>query len=201
MKITIEGASEEFEQRLLTFFADPENRDGLTVSADTEWTVDRAAHYLRSLTAGARQFAEIVVEHDGYAGADVLRAALGKLQGPTVALTGGLKRGVREGRWPAGTRAPITVVYDPENPSWQKAIAYEMAAEDVPVFRAALAHVDATRQAARAAGLHPGGPGKTTLSPAPDSVFEKTGFTPIDLDGGPLPATDDTDHTDEEERP
>ncbi|MFF7534682.1 hypothetical protein ACFZB2_37140 [Streptomyces bobili] len=137
MKITIEGASPEFERKLFDLIAG--HRHELTVSADTEWTVERAERYLRSLPASARRFAEmVVVGGDGYADADVLRSVLGKLNGPTVALSRALPRGVREGWWPEGTSAPITVVYDPENPSWQKAIAYEMTRANVPVFREAL---------------------------------------------------------------
>jgi hypothetical protein len=137
MRITIEGASEEFERKLLALLA--EHRDELTVTADTGWTVERAGRYLRSLPAGARRFAElVVVDGDGYAEADRLRDVVGKLNGPTVALSRAIPRGVREGWWPEGLRAPITVVYDPDNPSWQKAIAYEMAKDDVPVFRTAL---------------------------------------------------------------
>ncbi|WP_166028153.1 hypothetical protein [Streptomyces chilikensis] len=136
MRITIEGASEEFERKLLALLA--EHRHELTVSTGTEWTAERAERYLRSLPAGARRFAEVVVvDGDGHADADRLRSIVGKLNGPTVALSRALPRGVREGWWPEGTTAPITVVYDPDNPSWQKAVAYEMAKENVPVFRAA----------------------------------------------------------------
>lgn len=144
MKITIEGASEEFERKLLDLLA--EHRHELTVTADTEWTVERAERYLRSLPAGARRFAEVVVvDSDGYADADQLRDVVGKLNGPTVALSRAIPRGVREGWWPEGTRAPVTVVYDPDNPSWQKAIAYEMSRENVPVFRAALTNLSGAR--------------------------------------------------------
>ncbi|MFE0790372.1 hypothetical protein ACFW4T_24260 [Streptomyces mutabilis] len=136
MRITIEGASEEFERKLLDLFA--EHRHELAVTADTEWTVERAERYLRSLPAGARSFAEmVVVDGDGYADAGTLRSVLGKLNGPTVALSRAIPRGVKAGWWPEGTRAPVTVVYDPDNPSWQKAIGYEMSGENVPVFRAA----------------------------------------------------------------
>ncbi|MFG2719754.1 hypothetical protein ACGFW5_15860 [Streptomyces sp. NPDC048416] len=115
MRITMEGASEEFERKLLALFA--EHRHELTVTADTEWTVDRADRYLRSLPAGARRFAEaVVVDGDGHADADALRSIVGRLQGPTVALSRAVPRGVREGWWPEGTQAPITVVYDPDNP-------------------------------------------------------------------------------------
>ncbi|MGA4979296.1 hypothetical protein [Streptomyces cinereoruber] len=146
MKITIEGASEEFERKLLDLLA--EHRHELAVTADTEWTVERAERYLRSLPAGARRFSEIVVVGgNGYADADTLRDLLGKLNGPTVALSRAIPRGVREGWWPEGTRAPITVVYDPENPSWQKAIAYEMTRANVPIFREA--HRNVTLSSAR----------------------------------------------------
>ncbi|RLU80187.1 hypothetical protein CTZ27_35695 [Streptomyces griseocarneus] len=140
MRITIEGASEEFERKLLALLA--EHRHELAVTADTEWTVERAERYLRSLPAGARKFAEmVVVDGDGYLDAETLRQALGKLNGPAVALSRAVPRGVREGWWPDGTSAPITAVWDPDNPSWQKAIAYELASENVPIFREALTNL------------------------------------------------------------
>ncbi|MER5618301.1 hypothetical protein [Streptomyces sp. NPDC002215] len=43
--------------------------------------------------------------------------------------------------WPSGTEAPITPRYDPEHPSWQKAIAYAMTSENVTVFRASFARL------------------------------------------------------------
>ncbi|MGK5695084.1 hypothetical protein ACSNOJ_19630 [Streptomyces sp. URMC 128] len=148
MRITIEGASEEFERKLLDILA--EHRHELTVTADTDWTVERAERYLRSLPAGARRFAEmVVVEGDGYIDADQLRQVLGKLNGPTVALSRAIPRGVREGWWPEGTRAPITAVYDPDNPSWHKNIAYQMDRDAVlPVFREAIVRMDTTQGAA-----------------------------------------------------
>ncbi|MFF4796612.1 hypothetical protein ACFY2M_45055 [Streptomyces sp. NPDC001276] len=98
----------------------------LTVATvDTGWTVDRAERYLRSLPAGARRFAEmVVVDGDGYIDAEQLRQVLGKLNGPTVALSRAVPRGVREGWWPEGISAPISPVWDPDNPSWHKNIAY-----------------------------------------------------------------------------
>lgn len=172
MKITIEGASAEFERKLLDLLA--EHRHELTVTADTEWTVERAERYLRSLPAGARLFAEMVaVDGDGYADADTLRRVLGKLNGPTVALSRAIPRGVREGWWPEGTAAPITVVYDPDNPSWQKAIAYQMSREDVPIFREALVRMATTRGRAEhevgpvSAGVWAAGDAPSAFAPAP----------------------------------
>ncbi|UQI49825.1 hypothetical protein M1P56_35640 (plasmid) [Streptomyces sp. HU2014] len=140
MKITIEGASEQFAEKLVVLAA--QHRAELTV-VDTAWTVERAERYLSSLPAGAKKFAEIVViDGDGYIDAETLREHLGKLNGPRVALVRAIPRGVREGWWPEGISEPISAVWDPENPSWQKAIAYEMAPrENVPVFREAIARL------------------------------------------------------------
>ncbi|MFB7090845.1 hypothetical protein [Streptomyces sp. NPDC056296] len=139
MKITIEGADKDFAEKLVALAA--AHHAELTVAAvDTNWTVERATRYLRSLPAGARRFAEmVIVDGDGYVDADRLRAAVGKLNGPTVALSRAIPRGVREGWWPEGVSAPITPVYDPDNPSWHKNIAYEMTRQNVPVFRSAIA--------------------------------------------------------------
>ncbi|MEV4438054.1 hypothetical protein AB0K09_03395 [Streptomyces sp. NPDC049577] len=183
----------EFAEKLVVLAA--QHRAELTI-IDTAWTVERAERYLRSLPAGARRFAEIVVtDNGGYADADTLRQALGKLNGPTIALSRAIPRGVREGWWPEGTSAPISAVWDPENPSWQKAIAYEMTSENVPVFREALARLAFTRQAARAAGLHPGGAGKTSASWTPDpSMLEGSpNINFVDVDGGSRPADGDQD--------
>lgn len=142
VKITIEGASEAFAEKVLTLAA--QQGAELTVTAvDTGWTVDRAERYLRSLPAGARRFAEmVVVDGDGYLDAEQLRQVLGKLNGPTVALSRAVPRGVREGWWPEGVTAPISPVWDPDNPSWHKNIAYQMATENVPVFRTAFERLD-----------------------------------------------------------
>ncbi|MFD9097802.1 hypothetical protein [Streptomyces collinus] len=155
MKITIEGASEEFAEKVLALAA----RQGaeLTVATvDTGWTVDRAERYLRSLPAGARRFAEmVVVDGDGYIDAERLRHVLGKLNGPTVALSRAVPRGVREGWWPEGINAPISPVWDPDNPSWHKNIAYQMAKENVPIFRAAITQLSFAQGLSDPRGLSP----------------------------------------------
>jgi hypothetical protein len=136
MKITIEGASPEFERKLLLLLA--EHQHELTVTAGTEWDAERAVLYLTSLPANALRFARLVVEADGRKKAEELRAEFdGELRGPTIALSRAVPRGVRMGWWPEGTEAPITPQYDPDHPSWQKAIAYTMTSENVAVFRTA----------------------------------------------------------------
>ncbi|GAA3312269.1 hypothetical protein [Streptomyces cinereospinus] len=192
MKITIEGASEEFAEKVLSLAA--QQGANLSISTiETGWTAERAERYLRSLPAGARTFARlVVVDGDGHADADTLRAAVGKLNGPTVALSRAMPRGVREGWWPEGTPAPIEKVDDPDHPSWQKAEAYVMSKDLVPLFRSAFARLAYTQETARAAGLHPGGAGKTSMSWTPDPSMLK-GYNLVDLDGGSLPADDDQD--------
>ncbi|MFD4412474.1 hypothetical protein [Streptomyces sp. NPDC058475] len=151
MKITIEGASEEFAEKVLILAAQ-EGAELNVATVDTSWTVDRAERYLRSLPAGARRFAEmVVVDGDGYLEADQLRQVLGRLNGPTVALSRAMPRGVREGWWTEGTTAPISPVWDPDNPSWHKNIAYQMTKENVPVFRAAIARMAVAKGAAESA--------------------------------------------------
>lgn len=141
MRITIEGASPEFEHKLLGLLAD--HRHELTVTAGTEWSVERAEHFLRSLPLNARTFVRLVVEADGSADAEELRAHFGGgLRGPTIALSRALSRGVRGGHWPEGTSAPVSPLYDPDNPSWQRAIRYTMPAEHLEAFREAVSRFD-----------------------------------------------------------
>ncbi|MER6198081.1 hypothetical protein ABT234_12045 [Streptomyces sp. NPDC001586] len=141
MKITIEGADQAFAEKLVALAA-AHNAELTVTTVDTNWTVDRAERYLRNLTAGARRFAEmVIVEGNGYIDADQLRSTIGKLNGPTVALSRAIPRGVREGWWPEGISAPISPVWDPDNPSWHKNIAYQMDQENVLVFRDALARL------------------------------------------------------------
>ncbi|MGP4114860.1 hypothetical protein ACTWP5_28640 [Streptomyces sp. 4N509B] len=140
MRITIEGASEEFERKLLDLLA--EHRDELAVSVETVWDVDRAMLFLNTLNVSARLFVRLVVESDGHLEAAVLREVFPRgLRGPAVALANALKRGVKHGWWPEGTEAPVTVVYGggPQD-GWRQASAYEMSGEVLAVFRAALAH-------------------------------------------------------------
>ncbi|MFE7752118.1 hypothetical protein [Streptomyces sp. NPDC057428] len=138
MKITIEGASPEFERKLLALYAD--HRHELALTVGTEWDVERAEQFLASLPANALRFARLVVDADGDKPAEELREEFhGELRGPTIALSRAVPRGVRRKWWPSGTEAPIAPRYDPEHPSWQKAIAYTMTSENVTVFRAAFA--------------------------------------------------------------
>ncbi|MEV6147059.1 hypothetical protein [Streptomyces sp. NPDC051992] len=194
MKITIEGASEEFAEKVLTLAA--QEGANLTLrTVQTGWTVERAERFLRSLPAGARQFAQLVIDGDGRAEAEALRAAVGKLNGPTVALSRAVPRGVREGWWPEGTPAPIEKVDDPDHPSWQKAEAYVMSRDLVPVFRTALAQLAMAKGLAQSMGIFPGGTGKTSTT---GRIVTPSGYNLVDLDGGSLPAADDQDEDEDD---
>ncbi|MFF2305970.1 hypothetical protein ACFVVP_26110 [Streptomyces sp. NPDC058128] len=147
MKITIEGATEAFAEKLVALAAKIGAELEIT-TVDTNWSVDRAERYLRSLTADARTFAARVVEGAGQPGfidADTLREAFPRgLRGPSNALGRAVDRGAREGWWPEGMSAPVSVVYDPERPGWKRAIAYSMTFENVPHFQEALRRVSGT---------------------------------------------------------
>ncbi|MFE3601355.1 hypothetical protein [Streptomyces sp. NPDC059142] len=139
MKITIEGADEEFAEKLVALAA-RHHAELSVVTVDTRWTTDRAERYLRSLTSGARTFARMVVldgDENGCLDADRLREALGKLNGPSNALTRAVPRGMREGWLPEGIEPPVIAVADRDNPSWHKTIAYQVSTENRPVFREA----------------------------------------------------------------
>ncbi|MFF6903318.1 hypothetical protein [Streptomyces hydrogenans] len=136
VRITIEGASPEFERKLLELLA--EHREELAVSVDTAWNVERAVQYLASLPSNALTFARLVVDADGDKSAEELRTAFdGQLRGPTIALSRAIGRGERRNWWPKGLDAPIYPHYDPNHISWEKAIAYRMTADNVAIFREA----------------------------------------------------------------
>ncbi|WP_330335737.1 hypothetical protein OHS33_39525 (plasmid) [Streptomyces sp. NBC_00536] len=139
MKITIEGADKAFAEKLVLLAAQ-HNAELTVTTVDTTWSVERALQYLGDLPANALRFARLVVDADGSESAETLRAEFAdQLRGPTIALSRAVTRGVRKGWWPEGTAAPVAVKYDPDHPSWQKAIAYTMTSENVPVFREAFA--------------------------------------------------------------
>ncbi|WP_327166850.1 hypothetical protein [Streptomyces zaomyceticus] len=141
MEIIIKGATEEFAEKLVALAAQHSAELSIT-TVRPGWTVDRAERYLRSLPAGGRRMAEmVIVDGDGYIDADQLRRVLVKLNGPSNALKRAVDRGVRKGWWPEGTLAPITPVSNPNNPSWHQNIAYRMDKEIVPTFREALTRI------------------------------------------------------------
>ncbi|MFF3159584.1 hypothetical protein [Streptomyces sp. NPDC057910] len=135
MKITIEGASPAFEEKLLRLVA--EHRHELAVTQDPGWNEDRAELFLRSTTEGARALLLRVVDGGGWADAEELRAELDSFRGATIALSRALQRGARQGHWPENTPAPAEVVYDEKNPSWQRAQGYHMSTETLAAFQVA----------------------------------------------------------------
>ncbi|GAA1918769.1 hypothetical protein GCM10009837_50020 [Streptomyces durmitorensis] len=192
MRITIEGASEAFEHKLLALLA--EHRDELAVTVDTAWNVQRATTFLSTLNPGARLFVRLVIDAGGQIDAAVLREKLDRgLRGPTVALSNALKRGVRHGWWPEGTEAPVAVVYGgPHSPAWRQADSYELTEGNLPVFREALARLDDARR--KRDHLGPLTPG-TAAAPEDDLAVTgnwEAGDVPSGLDSPP-PGWGDTE--------
>ncbi|MEV6357921.1 hypothetical protein [Streptomyces hydrogenans] len=190
MEIIIKGATEKFAEKVILLAAQ-ENAKVSISTVQPGWTVDRAERYLRDLTAGARRMAEmVIVEGDGYLDADHIRRVVGALNGPANSLKRAVDRGIREGWLPEETQAAVTPVSNPDNPSWHQNIAYRMDAELVPTFREALTRIVATKKAAEAMGITPGGTGKTSSTA---SLTTPSGYTLVDLGGGPLAADEDQD--------
>lgn len=186
MRITIEGAGEDFARELLALAAQ-QGAELTITTVDTSWTVERAERYLHSLTGGARRFAEmVIVDGDGYIDADQLRSVLGRLNGPTVALSRAVPRGVKRGWWPEGTPAPITPVSDPDNPSWHQNIAYRMDREIVPIFRDAVARLAAARTTS------------TRGAAAVAEILAEHGATPVSAVTGGTDRTEDQDEEDDD---
>ncbi|MEU2027294.1 hypothetical protein ABZ565_35095 [Streptomyces sp. NPDC016469] len=140
MRIIVEGATEEFAERIVALAAQ-HHADLSITTVRPGWSVDRAERYLRDLTAGSRRMAKMVIDADGYIEANHLRDELGALNGPSNGLKRAVDRGIRKGWWPEHTPAPITPVSDPNNPSWHQNIAYRMDQEILPVFREALTRI------------------------------------------------------------
>ncbi|MGW2203218.1 hypothetical protein [Streptomyces sp. NPDC001774] len=141
MRVVIEGATEEFAEKIVALAAQHHAQLSIT-TVQAGWTVDRAERYLRSLPTGGRRMAEmVIVEGEGYLDAGRLRSVLGKLNGPSNSLTRAVPRGVRNDWWPEGIPAPINPVSDPDNPSWHQNIAYRMDQEILPVFHEALTRI------------------------------------------------------------
>ncbi|MFD5516315.1 hypothetical protein [Streptomyces sp. NPDC127066] len=208
MRITIEGASEDFERKLLALLA--EHREELVVTAGTEWTGERAARYLMTLPAAARTFALEVIDSGGHVEADYLRNLLGSLRGATIALSRAMPRGVKAGWWPEGTPAPIQPVYSPDNPSWQRAIAYVLAEEHLPAFREGAGQLRPapwTQEARRANELRIraeeaecDAPGNWGDEDAPSALAQPQGWGPDDVVPRALDPDDDSEGSDGEDR-
>ncbi|WP_052231156.1 hypothetical protein [Streptomyces sp. M10] len=166
MEIIIKGATEEIAREVLKLAA----QQGANLSVSTiepGWTVERAERYLYSLPASARAFVRlVVVDGGGRAEAETLRAALGKLNGPAVALSRAIPRGVKAGWWPEDTPDPIERMDDPDHPSWQKAKAYVMSHDLVPIFLAAF-------ERRREAGLHPDSQAISPANSTPEETREQ----------------------------
>jgi hypothetical protein len=120
--------------------------DGLVVEVEAAswegWTVSSAENLLRRLAGPQRSLLTLIVEQGGVADGASLRQHLGNETGSLKGLTGPIskhvKKMIRDGFLPEGTPAPTTTIYDPENPSYQRAGGIRMEPELVDIFRTAL---------------------------------------------------------------
>ncbi|MFF8432402.1 hypothetical protein ACF07Y_46260 [Streptomyces sp. NPDC016566] len=128
--VTIENPSGAFQERLLDLLKE----HAAQVEVDTAWTVERAAHYYRTLPKRAQDIVKGAVVNEGFVTDEKLRTDGSSLRGHSGALKRILERGVREGWWPAGMQAPI----QPQGPGFGKVKGYRMPADLVQTFGIAI---------------------------------------------------------------
>lgn len=134
--ITIDQPTGDFQDRLLTLLSEYAG----TVELDATWTLERAESYYRALPPRARRIVKEAVAHGGYVPADHLRDSPDtSLRGHSAALSRALNRGVVEGRWPEGMRAPI----EPQGPGFGKVAGYRMPGDLLETFAAAVRNTKA----------------------------------------------------------
>lgn len=128
--VTVDDPTDEFRHQLLALLKE----HAAHIEIDTEWTVERALQYYRTLPQRARDIVKGAVAGDGFVSDDDLRTDGGSLRGHSGALKRILERGVREGWWPAGMQAPIQA----QGPGFGKVKGYRMPDDLVQVFFTAI---------------------------------------------------------------
>jgi hypothetical protein len=128
--ITVEEPTGDFQDQLLNLLREHAAR----VEVDTNWTVERALQYYRTLPARARDIVLRAVSNDGFVSDEELRTDGGSLRGHSGALKRILERGVREGWWPDGMQAPIQA----QGPGFGKVQGYRMPDDLVQTFFTAI---------------------------------------------------------------
>ncbi|MFF7411691.1 hypothetical protein [Streptomyces lydicus] len=128
--VTVEDPEPGFLDKFTALLAE----HGAKVELDTEWTVERATRYYRELPPRAQDIVRLAAVQDGLVKADELRKDGGdSLRGVSGPLKRTLDRGVRQGWWPEGMKAPI----EPQGPGFGKVKGYIMPLDLVDVFSAA----------------------------------------------------------------
>ena len=124
-----------------------------TVQADPSavlgWTVSTAAELHRRLIAKNRPVQAKTIAAQAQAGGDCSREQVYRigdydpaersLSGFTKPVAGVMRQMIAEGLLPVDAVNPMQPIYDPANPSFQKAQGFRMPTELAPVFAAALA--------------------------------------------------------------
>lgn len=133
--VTIDQPTGDFQERLLGLLAEHAG----DVEEDTEWTVERAERYYRSLPSRARRIVKEAAIRDGYVPAEELRdTENSSLRGHSAALNRALRRGFMQGAWPENMKPPI----EAQGPGFGKVAGYRMPDELVPTFFTAIKNTD-----------------------------------------------------------
>lgn len=133
--VTVDEPTPEFQEKLLALLADHAE----DVETDTTWTEERATHYYRMLPPRARRIVREAVERGGMVPAESLRDNPDdSLRGHSAPLSRILQRGKMLRRWPEAMKQPVTGV----GPGFGKVEGYEISADLIPVFQAAIQKVE-----------------------------------------------------------
>ncbi|MEU3855294.1 hypothetical protein [Streptomyces sp. NPDC029554] len=133
--VTVDDPTPDFQRKLLALLAEHAQE----VDTDTTWTEERATHYYRMLPVRARRIVKEAVERGGMVPAEALRdKPEDSLRGHSAPLSRALRRGTALKRWPEAMELPVTGV----GPGFGKVQGYEVRADLIPVFQAAIRNVE-----------------------------------------------------------
>jgi hypothetical protein len=133
--VTVDDPTPEFQGKLLALLAD----HAPDVETDTTWTEERATQYYRMLPARARRIVKEAVQRGGMVPADALRDKPDdSLRGHSAPLSRILQRGKMLKRWPEAMKQPVKGV----GPGFGKVEGYEISADLITVFKAAIRNVE-----------------------------------------------------------
>ncbi|MEU5756776.1 hypothetical protein [Streptomyces sp. NPDC047829] len=135
--LTVDDPTPEFQTKLLALIGD--HTQDVDVVDDTTWTEERATQYYRMLPARARRIVKEAVQRGGMVPADALRDKPDdSLRGHSAPLSRILQRGKMLQRWPMAMEQPVKGV----GPGFGKVEGYEVDADLIPVFQAAIRNID-----------------------------------------------------------
>lgn len=108
------------------------------------WTIEEAERLLRHLRAGAFGLLRQLVQGHGRVAASLLRGPNGdqSLRGLTGPISKATARLTWAGQLREGLPHPVETQYDPEVRAYQRALAFTMPINLLPIFEAAVARIE-----------------------------------------------------------